>query len=577
MKKLKDLPFFAKFPDALVEQLQSCARLLTFKESEQVIAQGRVNDSLFFLISGKLGVYLDGGFVIALDTPGDLIGEMSLITGEPSKAAIHAESDAQLIEIDGESLHRLTEQEGDTLQFHLYKIYSDILVHKLDSTNHRAKRFEETAKSLEVARQELQEANQGLESKVQKRTAELARNNDALLQKNTELQATHDKIMNLYQSRDITFKALGDLLNENLVPLQENIRQFVGKDKEKNQQLQKVQTQVSKAIKRLEPLTTSFQSEKLMNQKRVLLAETVKKMQSVAKMALGGTGVQLDIAPTEDEAREKLAENKYDIFMLNKEFLNLVPFAKETNEDMEFVFVTSDDIPTYVPSLLGQPFVPNVVSRDEQDRQFTIKNFVTTISKLASGNYFGLEKYISWGVDVKELEVKGSDQRADLIQEMDEYFQKSGVRNSNRSRVSAVAEELLMNAIYDAPKDLNGDPIFNHKSRTESIQLREDQYGAFRFATDGVLMAISVEDPFGGLDADTLFKYLEKCYAGGSLNDGRKDKGGGGRGLHQIVENSDLVVFNILPNKRTEVIALFNIDQNMAADRQPNLHYFLAS
>ena len=100
----------------------------------------------------------------------------------------------------------------------------------------------------------------------------------------------------------------------------------------------------------------------------------------------------------------------------------------------------------------------------------------------------------------------------------------------------------------------------------------------FRFATDGVLMAISVEDPFGGLDAVTLFKYLEKCYSGtGSLNDGRTDKGGGGRGLHQIIENSDLVVFNIDPGKRTEVIALFNTDQKSGVQRNPNLHFFKAS
>ena len=134
-----------------------------------------------------------------------------------------------------------------------------------------------------------------------------------------------------------------------------------------------------------------------------------------------------------------------------------------------------------------------------------------------------------------------------------------------------------MNAIYDAPVTLDGKPIFNHIERTQEIRLREDQYATFRYATDGVLMALSVEDPFGGLAADTLFRYLSKCYEGGSLNEGREDKGGGGRGLHQIVENSDLVVFNISPKKRTEVIALFNVDQKSIAHRKPNLHFFLAS
>jgi hypothetical protein len=51
-------------------------------------------------------------------------------------------------------------------------------------------------------------------------------------------------------------------------------------------------------------------------------------------------------------------------------------------------------------------------------------------------------------------------------------------------------------------------------------------------------------------------------------------KGGGGRGIHQIIENADLVVFNIRPNVRTEVIALFNIDPKAQGDKHPSFHLF---
>ncbi len=308
---------------------------------------------------------------------------------------------------------------------------------------------------------------------------------------------------------------------------------------------------------------------------KVLLADPIKKQHGIARMALGGTGVELDIGQTIEEIQEKLNTNHYDIFIFSEEFLSLTELAKSKNDSMRFVYLTSEAIPQYVPKLLNHSFVPNVVSRDEEDRVFTIKNYVTTVSKLASRNYFGLEKYLSWGVEVKELEVSRSDQRREIIDKADEYFSNSGIRSTHRDRIKVVAEELLMNAIYDAPRDREGKAIYNHKSRMEIVVLAENHRARFRYATDGLFMAISIEDPFGGLDAITLFRYLEKCYSGtGSLNDNRVDKGGGGRGLHQIIENSDLVVFNIDPGHRTEVIALFNVDPKSAIPRNPNLHFF---
>ena len=154
------------------------------------------------------------------------------------------------------------------------------------------------------------------------------------------------------------------------------------------------------------------------------------------------------------------------------------------------------------------------------------------------------------------------------------YFQELGVRKSNLSRVQTVCEEMLMNAIYDAPVDKkSGKSKYNHLSRLENVELTPDEQSVLRFASDGLLMGISVEDPFGGLTIDTLLTYLESCYVGeaGKLN---KEKGGAGRGLHQIIENSDLVIFNVLPKKRTEVIALFHADLKTVNQQYPSFHFF---
>jgi hypothetical protein len=188
---------------------------------------------------------------------------------------------------------------------------------------------------------------------------------------------------------------------------------------------------------------------------------------------------------------------------------------------------------------------------------------------------FGLEKYLAWGAEVKEHAVTASKLRGELNQSMDQYFENLGIRRTNRERIAAVTEELLMNAIYDAPIDANGKSTFNHLPRTVEVNLSPEQYGRLRYATDGMFIAVSVEDSFGALSGTTILKYLQSCY-GGQAGEMNRQKGGAGRGLHQIVENSDLVVFNLQPGRRTEVIALFNVDPKANKIQYPTFHLFIS-
>ena len=93
-----------------------------------------------------------------------------------------------------------------------------------------------------------------------------------------------------------------------------------------------------------------------------------------------------------------------------------------------------------------------------------------------------------------------------------------------------------------------------------------------------MLIAVSVQDPFGSLKGSVILRYLEANYGGMAQDiNSTENKGGAGRGLHQIVENSDLVVFNVDPRKKTEVIALFNVEAKETAINNPSFHLFVKS
>ncbi len=87
---------------------------------------------------------------------------------------------------------------------------------------------------------------------------------------------------------------------------------------------------------------------------------------------------------------------------------------------------------------------------------------MTTVTKLLSRDLFGLEKYMSWGVDVQSKQITASNKRAELIDEIDQYFEKLAYAVPNRERMRCVLEEMLMNAIYDAATDKTQGPLQSH-------------------------------------------------------------------------------------------------------------------
>ena len=566
----KAFPILQGFPEHLVTELALAAEMISLPPNSQILRQGQMNEHLYFLIDGQVGVYVDGGRVSRLQRKGDLLGEMSVISRKAVGATLLSESAVTLVRVDSNVFLNMQGQERDFFLSILYRIYATVLAEKLTTTNQKAKHFEELTVRLTATQAELEEANQNLERKVEERTQKLE-------QQNAELMAGKRKMEELLNNKKVLFKKLSDFQVNYLVPLRSFLDE-VRKNHPDESAVDGARKTVFEVQQLLGPLNDHYSEEQAMVSKRVLLAESNKKQQLVAKMALGGTGVELDLASTLQEGSEKLKAKDYDLVFVDSAMLDLAEIARAKNPNIGLVLMTSEAIPNYLPALKKLTVTPHIVSRVESDRTFTVKNIMTTVSKILSRDFFGLEKYLTWGVETQSVTVKSSKQRPEILAQVDAYFEKLGIRRGNRDRIRVVLEEMLMNAIYDAAVDESGKALYNHLPRTHELNLKAEEQGLVRFATDGMLVAVSVQDPFGSLKGSTILRYLEHNYSGheGEIKTEEK-KGGAGRGLHQIVENSDLVVFNVDPGKRTEAIALFNVEVKESTDKNPSFHLFIKS
>ncbi len=102
-KALADVPMFAQLLDAERDQLLSIGKPLLFAAGESIVRQGAAGRSMFVMLRGEASVTVSGTQgEVARVRGGDVLGEMSLLTGEARNATVTAATDCDVLEIDAE-------------------------------------------------------------------------------------------------------------------------------------------------------------------------------------------------------------------------------------------------------------------------------------------------------------------------------------------------------------------------------------------------------------------------------------------------------------------------------------------
>mgnify|MGYP001205419037 CR=1 FL=1 len=104
---LKGIPFFAEVLDeAALDQLAEAATRTEFDHGTVLIREGDPGESLFVIVQGAVGVAIRDGGDRRVTTlrDGDVVGEMSLLTGAARSATVTALRPTVALEISREAL-----------------------------------------------------------------------------------------------------------------------------------------------------------------------------------------------------------------------------------------------------------------------------------------------------------------------------------------------------------------------------------------------------------------------------------------------------------------------------------------
>ena len=211
---------------------------------------------------------------------------------------------------------------------------------------------------------------------------------------------------------------------------------------------------------------------------------------------------------------------------------------------------------------------------DIVDGKIDPRDFAILIKKFRLDDIFGLDKYLSYGAHLQEMTISSSDDKEVAIQRVLEFVSNLGSANAaerfvHYSRSTAeLVDELLLNAVFNANPRFSEDPAL----RKKKFSLEPAEQVKVIWGYDGEFFGVSVVDPFGCLQRETILSYLLRKQ---KLEDASK-RTSGGMGFQLIFERLHRLVINVTPQKYTEVICLLAFEKRMRDfNKKPRVfHYF---
>ncbi len=288
----------------------------------------------------------------------------------------------------------------------------------------------------------------------------------------------------------------------------------------------------------------------------ILVVHADKKTQRQVHRILGGTFCPIVLCDTVAEAESRMAECN--------PFLLVCDHAQMTTEHGRSVLARNgvpclvlmhDPEPDDLSDILGVDSLSYLLANP---MPLLAEEMSVTVMKLMRREIFGLEKYLAWGVEVRELPLTDAGQRPDIVDALSAAVHDAGFGPRVAAQASLVADELISNALYNAPVDDAGVHFRGDEVRHGPRALVDRELVKLRYACDARYLALEVTDLFGSLDRRQILRCLAKA-AGRTTEKVSMRTRGAGIGLATVYGTCNHLVFNLEPGVRTEVIALIDV------------------
>jgi hypothetical protein len=287
-----------------------------------------------------------------------------------------------------------------------------------------------------------------------------------------------------------------------------------------------------------------------LSRKRVLVVSEDPPLLDTLGQAIVAAGVEADLWPGVTRLPDGPIPHRFVLVALDDPVAVCGLTDRLRSSAQLVAVIAQSSLDRFIRLLRVEPCNHVVVSHPA-----ALAGLTVIVNKLISGDIFGIEKHLPKDAMVQLTRLDDFAGRGRALDEILRFAKAEGVRRQVRGSIAQVCEELLMNALYDAPIDDDGKQIFAEIGPKDRVDMSSPRPVSIRYAATAQEFLVSVRDRFGTLRKQVVLDYLDKCLHSTRQID-RKTYGAG-LGLYLIANSATQLFVNVAPGMATEVVCGF--------------------
>jgi CRP/FNR family transcriptional regulator, cyclic AMP receptor protein len=140
---VSQIPFFQALSPSTVRHILDHTTVLDCEPGDHIVEEGDADPSLLFLLKGKVRVVKDGTLIGATWGPGQMLGEIALLTDGIRSATLVAENHVYCLRMKSGFLEELSDVERSAYYASLYCFLAKLLAERLEETSVKLARAEQ--------------------------------------------------------------------------------------------------------------------------------------------------------------------------------------------------------------------------------------------------------------------------------------------------------------------------------------------------------------------------------------------------------------------------------------------------
>jgi hypothetical protein len=304
----------------------------------------------------------------------------------------------------------------------------------------------------------------------------------------------------------------------------------------------------------------------------ILLISALAEDQAFGAAVAASAGIAIKIEPDPVIAAQALSETTDEIVImadvsteehykrLENAIQDTVGLLSDRINANAIHFMSSEPLEK-VQYLVQSPLFGHFIIRNYIDPKQAGEHYGRIVRANASGRAFGLSTLLKPGAKTQVVKLQVTSQKQDAVEAIKNYLLAVKFQSRMATTIANSVDEILMNAMFDAPTDELGRPLYSLTARTTVIKLEAKAAVEMHVGFDGEYVAITAVDLFGSLDKVKLLAHISKIYTEEEYKV-KTSVAGAGIGLATVFRAGGSFFFVSESRTRTEVTVFFRRTDN---------------